>query len=183
MKTWFISDTHFGHTNLMKHYPEGRGRFTDVQELDRYMIDCWNEVIDHKDEVFHLGDFGCSDQPYCVKVLRRLNGKKTLIPGNHDKKLLNNKEFISQWTHVAPYSYFERSFNGQEIIFSHYPIWEWRAIHYGAYHLHGHLHGKPHGIPGRILDVGVDGHNLQPLSVEDVTRYMNARPIRTHHEH
>lgn len=182
MNTWLISDTHFGHASLMSHYPSGRGRFSTVEELDEYMIEMWNEMISPKDSVYHIGDFGSRDLDYSIKCLRRLNGHKTLIPGNHDYKLLKRPEFISQWTRVAPYSYLEGSIEGQQIVFCHFPIWEWKAIHYGAYHIHGHTHGKPTGVPGRILDVGVDGHSLKAWHWDEVKEFMEAKPIRTHHK-
>lgn len=181
MNTWLISDTHFGQSTLMHHYPKGRNTFNTCDELDEHMIENWNSVIAPKDTVYHVGDFGSKHLDYSIKCLRRLNGQKVLIPGNHDQKLLKNPDFLSQWSRVAHYSYMEGSIEGQQIIFCHFPIWEWKAIHYGSYHIHGHTHGKPTGVPGRILDVGVDGHDLKPWHWDEVKAYMETREIRTHH--
>lgn len=181
MDTWFTSDTHFGQATLMTHYPKGRDLFSDVFALDEHMIEVWNDRIKPKDRVYHVGDFGSRDYDYSIKCLKRLNGEKILVPGNHDYKLLKRDDFISEWSKVAPYSYLEANVEGQQIIFCHFPIWEWKAIHYGSYHIHGHVHGKPTGIPGRILDVGVDGNGLTPWKWEEVATFMAEKPVRTHH--
>ncbi|WEM34439.1 metallophosphatase [Xanthomonas phage X1] len=167
----------------MKHYPNGRNRFADVDELDEHMITEWNARIGRKDRVYHVGDFGGWDIEKSTKVLRRLNGQKFLVPGNHDKKHIKDEKFRSQWSMIYPYSYAEISCEGQPIVLCHFPIWEWMQIHRGWWHIHGHVHGKPTGIPGKILDVGVDGHNLLPWSWEEVVEHMANRPTRTHHEH
>ncbi len=165
----------------MKHYPTGRGRFENVNDLDDYMVQQWNARIGKRDRVFHIGDFGSFDIEHSIKILRRLNGEKILVPGNHDRKHTRDERFRSLWSKIFPYSYAEVSVEGQRIVLCHFPIWEWMQIHRGWWHIHGHVHGKPTGIPGKILDVGVDGHDLLPWSWEEVSAYMNDRPVRTHH--
>ena len=182
MKTFFLSDTHFTHANLMHHYPKGRALFPDVDALDDYMVEQFNSVVGPKDRVIHVGDFGGWDIEKSTKRLRQLHGEKELIPGNHDRKHIRDAKFAREWSMIHPYSYAELSVEGQQIAFSHFPIWEWMQIHRGWWHIHGHVHGKPTGIPGKILDVGVDGHDLKVWSFEEVKAHMDARPIRYHHE-
>lgn len=81
-KTWFISDTHFNHTNIIKYCDRP---FSDVNEMNEKIIRNWNERIMPNDLVFHLGDFGLfrgNKEP--GSVLNRLNGHIYLIRGNHD---------------------------------------------------------------------------------------------------
>lgn len=54
-KIWFISDTHFGHKNILKYCPVRN--FNSIEEHDQYIIDYWKSVVSKKDYVFHLGDF------------------------------------------------------------------------------------------------------------------------------
>lgn len=180
MNTFFISDTHFHHASLLQHYPQ-RAAFGDVETMTEWMVQKWNEKIGRKDKVYFIGDFGSFDIEASIKTLRRLNGSKEIVPGNHDRKHLKDMRFVKEWAAIHPYSYKEISVEGQRIVLSHFPIWEWMQIHRGWWHIHGHVHGKPTGIPGKILDVGVDGHGLEAWSWEEVKAHMDARPVRTHH--
>lgn len=58
MKKWFISDTHFSHTNIIRY--TGRP-FETVEEMNLCLIKNWNDCIDADDQVFFLGDFGLGD--------------------------------------------------------------------------------------------------------------------------
>lgn len=177
MAVFFASDIHFGHDNLRKFYPKTRGQFSSVQALDAYIIKHWNEVIGQNDDVFVLGDLGGGTPKHLDNCLSQLNGNKVLVTGNHDKK--NWRDVAKHFVEVHQ-SYYEEWIEGKFVTMCHYPIWEWNSIHHGAYHLHGHLHGKPHGIPGRILDVGIDNHNLCPFSFDEIVRFMDTREIRKH---
>jgi calcineurin-like phosphoesterase family protein len=60
----------------------------------------------------------------------------------------------------------------------------------GVMHLHGHVHlpkGKRVG-PGKMIDVGVDGNDLEPIGLSEVLATMKKQPIKSmfnfkdHHE-
>lgn len=180
MTYWFTSDTHFSHDAIRQWYP-ARAKFADFKEQREALVDNWNSVIKPNDTVYHIGDFDHRGEDPAALV-NRLNGKKILVAGNHDRKYLNNnRKFYEAFHQVYKDSYAEVTVNGQFIVMCHFPIWEWYQIHRGAWHLHGHLHGKPHGIPGKIMDVGVDGNNLMPYSFEEVQAFMASKPVRKHH--
>ena len=179
IETWVTSDTHFHHAALMKHY-EDRGKFATIEELDEWMIDEWNARVKKNDVVFHMGDFGCFDINKNVEIVRRLNGKLHLVPGNHDRKLIKDERFQRRCSIIYQKDA-AVSIEGQQIHLYHFPIWEWEQIHRGWWHLHGHLHAKPHGIPGKIMDAGADGNGLVPYHFDEVRAYMASRPVREHH--
>ena len=81
MKFFVISDTHFGHANIIKYCNRP---FNSVEEMDAAMIKNWNEVVSNKDTVLHLGDFGLGSKEYIREIIGKLNGRKILIRGNHD---------------------------------------------------------------------------------------------------
>ena len=85
------------------------------------MIHQWNSKVRKNDEVIVLGDLCISAKAEATNViLERLNGRKYLIIGNHDK-YINDKEFnrnLFQW--IEPYM--ELNDNKRKIILSHYPI-------------------------------------------------------------
>lgn len=159
MKTWITSDLHFGHANIMKFCPVTRYGFKDVDHMNECMIQEWNKVVAPEDRVFILGDVAFMPAAQAVAILTRLNGRKVLIEGNHDRKLLNDPAFRACFEEV--HSYLRYSHNGQLVIMFHFPILEWDQMHRGAVHFYGHVHGKPTGLEQyRARDVAFDatGH-------------------------
>ena len=69
MKKWFISDTHFSHTNIIKY--AGRP-FANVQEMDQALIDNWNSCVGVDDQVFFLGDLGLGSVDHLQSICRQL---------------------------------------------------------------------------------------------------------------
>lgn len=179
MTIFFTSDTHFGHAKLMEHYKD-RGKYGTLEAHDEALIKNWNRDISPKDTVYHIGDFSMGNDDVGINVLRRLNGHKYLVPGNHDKRILRNPDFRAGWKEVLP-SLYELKVNKERIILCHFPIWEWNKAHRGSWHIHGHVHGMPTGIPGKILDAGIDGNGLRPYNWDTVKEFMDSRPLRTHH--
>lgn len=81
MKVFIISDTHFGHSRIIQYCNRP---FASVEEMDETMIKNWNETVTNNDVVLHLGDFGLGKKEYIASIVKRLNGKKILVMGNHD---------------------------------------------------------------------------------------------------
>lgn len=181
-KIWFTSDNHFGHKNVMKFCPATRP-WSSVEEMDNAMIEQWNIQVSPEDTVYILGDFSFHKLQKTLEILYRLNGKKTLIIGNHDEHLLKHPEFRNVFYGVYPYACIElpNPVDGtpQLVVMLHYPIYEWNRMHRGAFHLHGHVHGKEIPVDGRIMDVGFDPHG-RLLSWEEVYNTLIDKPIRTH---
>ena len=80
-----ISDTHFGHKNILTFLNEDGSRvrdFSSLEEMDELIVENWNKTVSDQDIVYHLGDvyFGAGHQH-----LKRLRGRKRLILGNHDE--------------------------------------------------------------------------------------------------
>ena len=135
MKTFVISDTHFGHTNIIKYIDRP---FTDVKQMDDTMIERWNSVVGPDDWVWHLGDFAFTkDKDECRLLFDKLNGHKALIVGNHDSPFVRK---CLPWREV--HYLYDLKWDGMHVILCHYPIEEWNRKHHKAIHLHGHVHQK-----------------------------------------
>lgn len=90
---WLTSDTHFGHGNVIKYSKRpfasenellsGTILPESVSKMNETIIKNWNEVVKAEDTVLHLGDFSMSAKS-AEDIIKRLNGKITLILGNHD---------------------------------------------------------------------------------------------------
>lgn len=125
MKTFVYSDPHFNHELIRSLY---RTQFADVDEMNEYMVDEYNKIINKKDKVYFLGDIG--DKAGIEKYLPRMRGHKILILGNHDQQ---NKSFYKK--------YFEEVHDGgifysKRIILTHHPI----PMEPGSINVHGHTH-------------------------------------------
>ena len=81
---FFTADMHFDHRAIinMKNRP-----FESVEEMDRILLQNFNSVVRQNDTVYILGDI-CHHMKIedADNLIRKMNGKKYLIVGNHDKK-------------------------------------------------------------------------------------------------
>lgn len=137
---FFISDTHFGHANILTFKRNDGGplrAFSCVEEMDEHMVEQWNSVVRPQDKVYHLGDVVLNKNH--MYILARLNGHKRLVRGNHD---IYRTELYSQ--------YFEeihgvRVFNGLpnrlRIAATHVPIHPECGSRWQL-NVHGHLHSN-----------------------------------------
>ena len=81
MKYFVISDTHFGHKNIIDYCNRP---FNSVEDMDKTLIKNWNETVSNNDLIIHLGDFALTSKDRIKEIVSQLNGKKILILGNHD---------------------------------------------------------------------------------------------------
>lgn len=161
MTTFFISDTHFGHKGIIKHCNRP---FADAAEMDTHMIAAWNSTVSKNDTVFHLGDFSYRGDKY-MQAFHDLNGNKHLVWGNHD----------SEDTKRLPWKSVQFDFTGKiegvEFHLYHYPLLEWHGYYRNSIHLYGHVHNtflNDFRMPGKTMNVGVEGLNYFPISLEEV---------------
>lgn len=82
MTTYFTSDTHFGHKNIIEY--TGRP-WPDVPSMNDALIANWNSVVMPEDTIYHIGDFAMGPKTEHKGFMDRLNGRKILIRGNHDQ--------------------------------------------------------------------------------------------------
>ena len=133
----YISDLHFGHANVIKH--DSRP-FSDVDEMDRVMMERWNAMVNEDDDVYVVGDFCFRSGRTAEWYLSRLKGRKHLIVGNHDWRTLQNDKAISLFVSVD--SLLEIEDNGKFIVLCHYPLAEWNHSMRGSWHIYGHIHNN-----------------------------------------
>ena len=181
MKTWVTSDLHFGHKNIMNFCPETRARFNnDVTYMNNAMAEEWNHKVQPEDTVYILGDVAFMSGSDAGRMVKRLNGKKILIQGNHDKKTLKDATFFNAFEEVHNYLFV--NYDKHKIVMFHYPIAEWDQMHRGALHFYGHLHGGKSGLEKyRALDVGMDSTGEIVISMERAIRLIENNEIKGHH--
>lgn len=133
---YFISDLHFGHKNCLAF---DNRQFKNIEEHDKTLIDNWNRVTGIDDDVYLLGDISWHNVAKTIEIFNQLNGMIHLIRGNHDTKLLNNRELQSRFIEIVDYKELTLS-DGKGIVLCHYPIPCFKNHFYGWYYLFGHVH-------------------------------------------
>jgi len=159
---YFISDTHFFH----KLAAQKRG-FSSLDNMNEYIIECWNKTIQKKDDVFILGDFAFDRKGNVGPLLERLKGRKHLILGNHDHFIRSGCNVSIYESLVEVCHYKELKYNKVKFILFHYPISEWNFKRFGSIHLHGHLHRDISTDKNR-LNVSADLLDYKPISIQEV---------------
>jgi calcineurin-like phosphoesterase family protein len=169
MATYFLSDTHFGHENIIRNC---RRPFANVAEMDEALVGRWNERVGPKDVVYHLGDFCFRNWRGADAYLSQLNGHIHLVAGNHDDETLaHHASLFASVSHIR-----EIHERGRRIVMCHYPMREWHGSWDGGWHLFGHAHGRlDHQPHGYSLDVGVDAHDFRPWSVDEIEQEFTGR--------
>lgn len=157
METFFVSDTHFGHRNIISHCQRP---FASVEEMDEALVENWNKTVHPNDTVYHLGDWAFSN----YERIGQLNGCIHTVPGNHDHERL--KKLQPYLTNILPEVHYLKVDRTLGFVLCHYPFETWRREY--RYHLHGHTHGT--GVPRENrLDVGVDATRLyRPINLDEV---------------
>jgi len=153
MKKWFISDTHFSHTNIIRY--TGRP-FETVEEMNRCLMKNWNDCIDANDQVFFLGDFGLGDVDHLHSICSQLKGHKICIRGNHDR----NASYMMRvgFSTVLESAFLKIGQHTVELI--HIPSNE-APLHF---QLHGHVHEKrPSKIISNQLNLCVEVWDYKPV--------------------
>lgn len=184
---YVTSDLHFDHSNVIDYsdrpYEDEKndqGKIVPaVIAMNEGIVANYNAVVLPTDTIYILGDIVFTK--HALQYLKRLNGHKFLISGNHDKSMMSKLRPYFEWTN----NYYElKTINplNQEdinIVLFHYPIASWNKAHLGSWHLHGHSHGKYVVDKGLIMDVGIDTNNMKPYSLVDVAKYMSTRERHT----
>lgn len=168
---WFISDTHFGHKNILQYEKEARP-FNSLEEMHEQLINNWNSVVSPKDIVYHLGDFAFGKQ--WVSIAERLQGKKRLVLGNHDT--YPSSVYLQYFDKLYGMVFWKRC------ILSHMPVHPNGLGSRWVLNVHGHLHSKQ--VELSILDskfwqitdhidlnyfnVSCEQNNLTPINADRI---------------
>jgi len=129
---YFIGDLHFGHKRITEFVDSCGRKFRygdSYQENMEIIIHNWNQKVSKRGKVFVLGDTAFTEEGF--ENLKRLNGTKVLVRGNHDNYFSTEK-----WLEV---------FDSVEGIVRYKNYWLTHApIHpaelRGKKNIHGHVH-------------------------------------------
>jgi len=163
---YFTADHHFGHANIIKHSSRP---FSSVEEMDAALLANWNGVVRPQDTVYIMGDLFFRNTISAEDYLRKLNGKKHLIVGNHDRDWMKKTALPQFFESVE--NMVEINDGTHRITLCHYPMMTWNHVAKGSYMIHGHIHNNTdadyfaliRNMPN-ILNAGVDINGYYPVN-------------------
>ena len=178
---YYISDTHFGHENLVKY---SRQLFGSAAEMEAVIVKKWRDRVTEEDMVYIIGDlFFRHKDP--ESVLSLLPGRKILIEGNHDRTWIRKIDAEKYFEHIELMA--EIKDNGRRVILCHYPMMTWFEYGKGTYHIYGHIHDKV-DVPywplllkmENALNAGVEINQYCPVTLDELIE--NNRVFRMNSE-
>ena len=174
---WLISDTHFGHANILK-FTDNDGnlirgaRFSSVEEMNETMVENWNKTVKPGDIVYHLGDVFFGPKEDFLKLWKWLPGSKRLVLGNHDDaKFFIKNELVTKVT-------VWREFHEHGLLLSHIPLDPSGLLRYrhqkfseenaiSLLNVHGHIHHNPSPTEHHRC-VCVEHIDYTPINIEEL---------------
>lgn len=169
---FFTSDLHLGHAPVLKFRP----MFSDKDEMDEALIKNWNDTVSDGDTVVIVGDlFGRKSEPDLEKI-KRLNGKKVLVKGNHEKYWLerfNESELNEVFDEICDFYTIDK--DGKTLFCCHYPMVSWEKSRKGSLLICGHMHARSSGYEFDMFrnvpcafNAGVDLNGLRPVTLSEL---------------
>lgn len=179
---FYTSDLHLNHA-----FVAGTRGFDTAEEHDEAIIEGFNREITKRDHLWILGDVFMGSITDGLEKVKRLNGTKHLVMGNHDAcHPLNRNGHSKQRRYLEVFEtvslHAEHRIGKEKVLLSHLPYrWggdhkpqerhtQWRLRNEGQWLLHGHVHDA-FLIRDKQINVGVD-FGFQPWSQETIKQAM-----------
>jgi calcineurin-like phosphoesterase family protein len=179
MDTWFTSDQHYGHKNILvyAHRP-----FQDVAEMEDELVARHNALVKPTDIVIEVGDFTFNER-LVTGLLKRLHGRHILICGNHDRAYRSHRSAAYWQKKYLEFGFaqvlqeYEVTMAGQSVRVDHMPYIndserhvkyeEYRPKDDGRWLLHGHVH-TAWKFCQKMINVGVDVWDYKPVHFDEL---------------
>ena len=160
----FASDHHLFHANTFEKFKTDDGSpmrpFRDLSEMHECIIANHNRVVNPGDKVYFLGDVSMRYGQELSQILSRMNGKRRLLLGNHDRmkgtNLVNLFEKVELWRVFGEYGF----------ICTHVPLHP-AQMRRAILNVHGHIHANDMN-DNRYMNVSVEAIDYTPVPLEKV---------------
>lgn len=199
---WFTSDTHYGHSNIVKGVTNWRNAegevpieqvrdFSSVETMNELMVSNINQHVQASDWLIHLGDWSFGGYDKIEEFREQINcNNVVLILGNHDHHIQRDiPKFRKMFNHITHYEELKITRGNDTnnmLILCHYPIISWNQMHHGSFMLHGHQHLKGEKIfgQGKRMDIGMCGsEEFRPYHMEEIVDLLKNRQFEPYIEH
>lgn len=178
---YFTSDLHLGHD---RDWLWGKRGFSNgVVEMGNTIIENINKTVRPDDELYILGDLMLIDDSW-INEIRSLQCRNIhIILGNHDTA--NRINLYRACWNVVEITYATiLKYGKYKFYLSHYPTLTGNTDDKGPrnalINLHGHTHQTTNFIDGKwnMYHVGVDSHDMKPVSIETILEDIRAEYFR-----
>lgn len=190
-RRWYTADPHFGHKRIIELCDRP---FGSVEEMNDGIVENFNSVVGPDDELWILGDVCMGNLDESLEVVSRLNGKKILKPGNHDrmspayhhkgnreeKVAMFTEKYLQVFDEIKWADPWRELIDGRFVLMSHFPYTgdshgedryaDLRPKDTGLPLVHGHVHTE-WKERGRMLNVGVDVWDFHPVPESTIARW------------
>ena len=171
---FYVSDLHLNHAKIIDYC--GRP-YKNADEMNEAIIKNINKKVGKRDTLYILGDVGFGSVEEIVSLLKRINAKKILVEGNHDKRYLKHQDFLDcfQSTHEI----LEISDHQKKVVMFHYPMLSWNRAFHGSIHLYGHVHNNK--VPyeaDNAFNVSLEMLGYAPMTLPEILELKQGRTIK-----
>lgn len=173
-RNFFVtSDQHFYHKNIISYCNRP---FKDWCEMNTVMTEAWFDKVKKDDIVFHLGDVFCGcgvvgvSTEQAITFWNSLPGKKILIKGNHDERLVGKVPmFVDGGDEINKKDYLVVRWQGWDFYMCHRPLHDWKEMFTWDNKkamLYGHRHESllPDSSSNSVYNVCVDVNDWAPVN-------------------
>lgn len=187
---FWTSDLHLNHRNIIRYCNRP---WADVQEMNDALVQRWNDTVPPEATVMVLGDVAMGHVEDGLALVHRLNGRKVLVAGNHDRFWRGAQDkHAARWRERYTDAGFEIASDGEPlhttvgghpVVVSHFPYRgdshdhdryvEHRPVDHGEWVVHGHVHDA-WTVQDRQVNVGVDVWDYRPVSERQLTAVLDA---------
>lgn len=137
--------------------------------MNETLVERWNTYVKPGDHVYHLGDVAMCRPRMVAHIIKRLNGKKRLVRGNHD--IYHTKEYIEVG--------FEEIYGVrvlEDMIFTHIPIHPASMARFMA-NVHGHIHNNQGTAFPTVMRIGPNQEVSWAPYINICVEVTNYRPV------
>lgn len=172
---YYISDTHFRDQAI---FNKCKRPFKSLLEMEKTIIEKWNNKVKKDDVVYVLGDISKDDDESSIKIFNKLNGIKHLIVGNHDHLILDEIKNSKIFETVKFIDLIID--NDRKVCICHYPLMDWMEFNRQGVLVYGHIHNKTakNGNPYKLMkefysnlpayNCGVDVCGFEPRTLDEL---------------
>lgn len=186
-KTWFSSDLHLGHLNIITYCNRP---FSDPEDQNTKLIEWFNEDVPEDSDLWITGDIALGKIADTLPLVGLLPGRKKAVLGNHDRPWQGHKK-TGDWAQKyldagfeALYDRVRLDLGGVIVGLCHFPsagdshdtdrYSEFRPrLRKGQWLVHGHVHDAWQ-IRGHEINVGVDVWGYRPVPATKILEIIKA---------